>query len=233
MSTSTSMPMPTAPTAPTIKPINMASVGGSAITLLQALSLYSPLITMLSILIFSIFSSALNKGLFYIATIFFITAVRILFLYMFAPGYGREMNTLCENGKIMPFTGRTYSTFIMMYTLCYFVAPMFILTSVNKENMVNYYVIMFFVSYIIFDIFMKSQYSMKCIEFGVGLIGDLLVGGLFGAMMAVLLFYADKISLLFINELNSNKEVCSVPSKQHFKCSLMRDGMIVGSSVSV
>jgi hypothetical protein len=50
--------------------------------------------------------------------------------------------------------------------------------------------------------------------------------------MAVILFYSDKISLLFINELNSNKEVCTVPSKQQFKCSLYRNGEIVGSSVS-
>jgi len=211
----------------------LTSVGGSSVSLLQAVSLYSPLLTMLSILIFSVFSSALNKGLFYIATIFFITALRIAFLNMFAKDYEAGESSLCKNGKLMPFTGRTYSTFIMMYTLCYFVTPMFILTSVNKENMVNYYVIAFFVAYIIYDILMKSSlpFAMGCITFGVGLVGDLLFGALFGVLMALVLFYADKISLLFINELNSNKEVCSVPSKQMFRCSVFKDGMIIGSSV--
>ena len=207
------------------------SVGGATVSLLQAVSLYSPLITMLSILIFSIFSSALNKGLFYIATIFFITAIRIFFVATFAPGYETATSSICNTGKLMPFTGKTYSTFVMMYTLCYFVAPMFILTKMNDENMVNYYVIAFFTAYIVFDVLMKS-FSMGCIEIGAGLVGDLLVGGLFGVLMALILFYSDKISLLFINELNSNKEVCSVPSKQKFKCVLYRDGMIVGSSVS-
>ena len=210
-----------------------ASIGGSTVSLLQAVSLYSPLITMLSILIFSVFSSALNKGLFYIATVFFITAIRILFVSSFAPNYEAQESPLCKNGKIMPFTGRTYSTFVMMYTLCYFVTPMFILTKQNDENMVNYYVIAFFVAYIIFDMIMRSNlpFAMGCIEFGVGLVGDLLVGILFGVGMSLLLFYSDKISLMFINELNSNKEVCSVPSKQHFKCSVYKDGMIIGSSV--
>ena len=213
--------------------VSAAAMGGATIGLLQAVSLYSPLITMISILIFSIFSAALNKGLFYIATVFFITAIRILFVSSFAPNYDAETpGSVCKTGKIMPFTGKTYSTFVMMYTLCYFVTPMFILTKTNDENMVNYYVIAFFVAYIIFDIMMRSGLSMGCIDFGVGLVGDLLVGLLFGVSMALLLFYADKISLLFINELNSNKEVCSVPSKQHFKCVLYRDGMIVGSSVS-
>ena len=210
---------------------SVSSVGGSAVSLLQAISLYSPLITMISILIFSVFSAALNKGLFYIATVFFITAIRILFVSTFAKDYEVGESPLCKNGKIMPFTGRTYSSFVMMYTLCYFVTPMFILTKSNDENMVNYYVIAFFVAYIIFDILMRSGLSMGCIDFGVGLVGDLLVGLLFGVSMSLLLFYSDKISLMFINELNSNKEVCSVPSKQHFKCVLYRDGMIVGSSV--
>jgi hypothetical protein len=211
------------------------SVGGSTITLLEALSLYSPLLTMLSILIFSIFSSALNKGLFYIATVFFITSMRIWLLSVSAKGYDTELysnsNSKCKNGQFMPFTGRTYSTFIMMYTFFYFVTPMFILTKMNDENMVNSYVVAFFGCYILFDIGMKL-FSMGCIEMGMGLVGDFLVGGVLGAIMALLLFYSDKISLMFINELNSNKEVCSVPSKQMFRCSVFKDGMIIGSSVS-
>ena len=75
-------------------------------------------------------------------------------------------------------------------------------------------------------------FSMGCIEMGMGLAGDFLVGGFLGAIMALILFYSDKISIMFINELNSNKEVCSVPSKQHFKCVAYKDGMILGSSVS-
>jgi len=209
----------------------LLSVGGSTITLLEAVSLYSPLLTMLSILIFSVFSSAIDKGLFYLASVFFITSGRNLFLSMNAKVYDTERNTKCQNGKLMPFTGRTYSTFIMMYTVFYFVTPMFILTKMNDENMVNTYVVAFFASYICFDIYMKL-FSMDCIEMGAGLIGDFLVGGLLGALMALALFYSDKISIMFINELNSNKEVCSVPSKQMFRCSLYKDGMIVGSSVS-
>lgn len=215
------------------KSADNAFSGGSTVTILEALSLYSPLITMLSILIFSVFSSALNKGLFYIASILAISAFRIAVLSEYSKGYDTELsaNSKCVNGKFMPFSGKTYSTFIMMYTVCYFVTPMFILTNMNDENMVNPYVIAFFAFYICFDIFMKL-FSMGCIKLGMGLVGDFLIGGFAGAAMALLLFSSDKISLMFINELNSNKEVCSVPSKQMFRCSLYKDGMIVGSSVS-
>ena len=213
-------------------PIKQPITGGSAISLLQSVSFYSPLLTMISILIFSVFSSALNKGLFYIASVFFVTAIRIFFLYSFAPGKGSpDMNNpTCNTGTVMPFTGYTYSTFLLTFTVFYFVTPMFILTKVNGTNMVNYGVVLFFVAYIIFDIYIK--FSEQCYKLDIAVLGDFLVGGLFGALMAVTLFYSDKISLLFINELNSNKEVCTVPSKQQFRCSLYRNGTIVGSSVS-
>ena len=34
---------------------------------------------------------------------------------------------------------------------------------------------------------------------------------------------------LYINEINSNKEVCSMPSKQQFKCKVYKDGALVGN----
>ena len=217
-------------------PKSLLSSGGSTMALFQVISLYSPIITLLSIFIFSIFSSALSKGLFYIACVFFVTAIRMLFLYKFANNYDRYDKTLinpdpiCENTTFIPYTGKTYSTFFLTFTTLYFVTPMFILTSMNKINMTNYSVLLFFIAYIIFDAWIK--YSLNCVLLNLALLGDFLVGGLFGILIALLLFYSDKISLLFINELNSNKEVCSVPSKQHFKCSVMRDGQIIGSSIT-
>ena len=208
--------------------------GGSppSVSIFQALSLYSPLLTMISILIFSIFSSAVNKGLFYIMSVFFATAMRSLVLFSTGSDAGTpyEKDSICNTGVSIPYTGQTYSTFLLTFTVLYFVAPMFILSSVNGTNMINYGVVSFFTAYIIFDILMKR--TMGCFDFSKGLAGDFLAGGLFGTIMALGLFYSDKISILFINELNSNKEVCQVPSKQTFRCNLYKGGMIVGSSVS-
>jgi hypothetical protein len=33
---------------------------------------------------------------------------------------------------------------------------------------------------------------------------------------------------LYINEANTNKEVCSMPSKQQFKCKVYKDGTLIG-----
>lgn len=205
--------------------IKSSGGGPLSISFFDSLSLYSPLIIMIAILVFSIFSSAINKGMFYLLCVFIITAARIFFMpSMDAPG-----DNICNVGAI-PKAGQTYSTFFLAFTLFYFLIPMFILSSMNNTNMLNYGVILFFSSYILFDGLQKK--AMGCFIIDGAVIGNFLIGALAGTLIAGLLFYTDKISLLFINELNSNKEVCTVPSKQQFKCNVLRNGMIIGSSVS-
>ena len=58
-----------------------------------------------------------------------------------------------------------------------------------------------------------------------------LLGGLFlGSLISGILMYGTTLKkYLYINEVNSNKEVCSMPSKQQFKCRLYRNGELVGN----
>jgi hypothetical protein len=213
-----------------MKPIDLSG-GAAVVPILSALSFYSPLIVMISIFMFSVFSAAINKGLFYIACVFFVTALRMLFLYgLKIPQSFPDTPPICSQGVFLPYTGLSYSTFMLAFTALYFVTPMFIISSQNKVNTVNYLVILFFVAYIVFDLFIKM--SSRCIKLNLNVLADFLSGGLLGAVIALILFGADKISIMFINELNSSKEVCSVPSKQQFRCSLYKHGMIVGSSIS-
>jgi hypothetical protein len=204
--------------------------GGSGVPILSALSFYSPLIVMIGIFMFSVFSAAINKGLFYIACVFFVTALRMLFLYAMKIPQFNQGSPICNEGVFLPYTGLSYSTYMLTFTALYFVTPMFIISSQNKVNTVNYLVILFFAAYIFFDLFIKI--SSSCIKLNLSIVADFLSGGILGAIIALLLFGADKISIMFINELNSSKEVCSVPSKQQFRCSLYKNGTIVGSSVS-
>ena len=197
---------------------------------LSALSFYSPLIVVIGIFMFSVFSSAMNKGLFYIVCVFLVTSLRSVCLMVGKVPQFNQGSAICNEGVFLPYTGLSYSTFMLTFTALYFITPMFIITGQNKTNTINYSVILFFVAYIVFDFFIK--WSASCIKPSLSVLADFLSGGLLGAAIALILFAANKISLMFINELNSNKEVCSVPSKQQFKCSLYRNGTIVGSSVT-
>ena len=200
------------------------------LSFLQAASFYSPIGIMFAIYVFSIFSAAINKGILYIGCVGFATALRYLGLMIMGVQDSKNTNPICDTGVYLPYTGRSYSTFMLTYTAMYFIIPMFIITSQNKTNTLNYPVIAFFIFYIIFDLFIKI--SLLCFKLDYAVLGDLLSGGVLGVGTALTFFMNDKISLLFINELNSNKEVCSVPSKQQFRCSVYKDGQIVGSSIS-
>jgi ABC-type thiamin/hydroxymethylpyrimidine transport system permease subunit len=97
----------------------------------------------------------------------------------------------------------------------------------------NYGVLGFFIAYIILDIFIKG--SLNCIPgfFSNLVIGDMLSGIFLGGVIAGVVMYGSSLkSYLYINEVNNNQEVCSMPSKQQFKCSVYKNGELVGSSIN-
>jgi len=53
-----------------------------------------------------------------------------------------------------------------------------------------------------------------------------------GSFISLLMYSSLLKKYLYINKINSNREICSLPSRQHFKCNLYRDGTIVSSSIN-
>lgn len=103
--------------------------------------------------------------------------------------------------------------------------PMFI------SNNINYYMLLFFIIYFIFDLLIKLSNncipSQRALSF---LIGDCIGGIGLGAAISSLMYSSSLQKYLFINTAGSNKEVCSMASKQTFKCSVYKNGELVKSS---
>jgi len=201
---------------------------------LASLSFYAPIFITVSIMLFSLFSSAIGKGLFYLFWIFVSTAVRIIIMYALKDdkkGKGNG-NDICSNGVYLPFITSTYSVFILSFTLCYFLIPMIILGFSNKGLTINYGVIGFFIAYMMLDIMTKL--GAGCIDdvFSGPVMYDLLAGSVLGAVISGTINATKLNSMLFINEMLSNNQVCSKPTKQQFKCSVYKNGEIVSSSVN-
>jgi hypothetical protein len=197
-----------------------------SVSLVNILSFYSPIIISCSILIFSIFSMALGKGLFYLFWLLVATFIRIGILWMI-PGsnpYTQFDNSVCAMGEILPYDNSTYSIFVLLFTFFYITTPMYI------SNNINYVIITFFIIYIIFDILVKV--TNGCLSSGENIIGDIVAGGGFGAAIAALIYSSPISGYLFINETSSDKEVCSMPSKQTFKCSVYKNGELVNSTLT-
>lgn len=105
---------------------------------------------------------------------------------------------------------------------------MIMVSTQNNVNALNYRVLAFFISYIVLDLSVKK--SLSCISkiFSGLVIGDILSGAFLGGVIALLMYGSNLKSYLYINEINTNKEVCSMPSKQQFKCRVFKDGTLVG-----
>jgi hypothetical protein len=206
----------------------------NSMNLLYSLSFYSPIIILISVLLFSIFTGSLAKASWYYLWIFAITFLRVILFK--STGYSDQtIPDICSTGLTALFIPKdaTYSTYVLTFTMMYFFLPMVMVSNQSNVNVVNYGVLAFFIAYIFLDLFIKS--SLNCIPsfFSKLVIGNV-VGGLFlgGVVAGVIMYGSNLKGYLFINEVNTNKEVCSMPSKQQFKCSVYKNGELVGSSIN-
>ena len=209
----------------------------NTMNIFNSLSFYSPIIICVSIVVFSMFTSTMEKAFVFFVWIFIITFIRIIVFKGLSSGKDpvAEIPSICLTGLSELFIPKdvTYSTYILTFTMMYFITPMIMVSKQNNVNAINYGVLAFFIAYIILDLFIKS--SLSCIPgfFSSLVIGDVLSGVFLGGVIAGLIMYGSTLkSYLYINEINTNKEVCSMPSKQQFRCSVYKDGTLVGSSVN-
>jgi len=94
-------------------------------------------------------------------------------------------------------------------------------------NQTNWGLIIFFLALFFSDAYFSV--ISGCYKDGWGPTIGALIGIICGAMWFEL-FHQSKLSqLLYFNDLTSNKESCSRPQKQNFKCSVYKDGQLVGT----
>lgn len=198
---------------------------------INSLSFYSPIIICVGIVFFSMLTSSMIKAFAFFVCIFIITFIRIIVIKFI--GISDDLiPDRCLTGLSQIFIPKdvTYSTYLLTFTMMYFIAPMMMVSIQNNVNVMNYGVLAFFISYIALDLGVKN--SLDCIPgiFSKLVLGNILSGMFLGTFISGLVMYGSNLkSYLFINEINTNKEVCSMPSKQQFKCKVFRDGTLVGN----
>jgi hypothetical protein len=206
----------------------------NVMNMFNSLSFYSPIIICVSIIVFSMFTATMEKVFVFFIWIFIITFIRIIVFKGLSSGKEpiTEIPNICLTGLSELFIPKdvTYSTYILSFTMMYFITPMIMISTQNKINLINYGVLSFFIAYIALDLFIKK--SLLCIPgfFSSLVIGDVLSGIFLGSVISGLIMYGSNLkSYLYINEVNTNKEVCTMPSKQQFRCNVYKDGTLVGN----
>jgi prepilin signal peptidase PulO-like enzyme (type II secretory pathway) len=107
---------------------------------------------------------------------------------------------------------------LIAFTIAYLILPM------NASNQLNYVVIFALLSIFVIDAI--SKIMNKCTTIA-GVILGLLTGLLSGSLWYVLFRSSGFNSLLYFDEVVSNKTYCSRPKKQTFKCAVYKNGELV------
>jgi hypothetical protein len=182
------------------------------------LTFFSPIIIATSITSMS-FLFQNFKGLIYLG---FLIGCCVVRSYVYAMSGSPPIvndNDICSSIQYSKYGNPTFSAFVFSFTIMYLCIPMF------GNGSVNYWTFTALIAYFMLDVFIKIY--KKCIKN----IGDLFLNGLLGAtagtLIVALMYTGGSGKYLFFNETSSDKETCSQPSKQTFRCKVFKDGQMV------
>ena len=96
---------------------------------------------------------------------------------------------------------------------------------VNGEE--NYWVFSALLVYAIFDLCIKVY--KKCIVKISDIFINILSGVVLASAIVVAMYSGGSGQYLFFNEMSSTSEVCSMPKKQTFKCSVYKNGQLLST----
>ena len=195
------------------------------------LSFYSPIIIAFSMLFVSFFLQSF-KGIIFICFLLATTIVRYIFYMLRSKtnkseeeeennNYHNDENNICNSVQYTKFGNSTLSTFVFGFTITYLLLPMFF------NNSINFLIIQILFIYSTLDLYIKQTNNCLPKATEVGL--NFLCGLLCGAAIIGCLYAGGSSYIMFFNEIQSNKEVCNMPSKQTFKCQVYKNGELIGN----
>jgi hypothetical protein len=185
------------------------------------LTLISPIIV--TIIIISISFVFQNfKGFIYLIWLILFVCIREFILNMSGMSDIDVGGGICNDINYSKYGNNTFSMFFISFSLIYFCSPMVI------NNEANYWVIGGFLFYLILDVWMR--FYIGCIENNdMAFVFLNLVFGVASAIAVVVgMYITNNQKYLFFNEASKNKDICSMPKKQTFHCSVYKNGELIG-----
>lgn len=190
------------------------------IGLLDFLCFNSPVIVAI-IITFLSFVNQNFKGFIYLAFLIAISIVR-LYIYKYNNYNGDSVNKRCNQVVFSKYGNLTFSSFVFAYTITYISIPMF------SNNIPNFAVFSGLVAYFLIDLFYKN--FRECYNSShADLLLNVVSGVGVASIIVALLYSGGSEKYLFFNEIVSNNTMCYKPKNQTFKCSVYKDGTLVGN----
>jgi hypothetical protein len=184
------------------------------------LSFFSPII--LSIVMLSLSFVFQNfKGFIFLGYLLGVCLIRNYVYVLNGAETLKADNTICSSIQYSKYGNPTFSAFVFAFTIMYISFPMF------SNGEVNFWIFGGLLAYFFLDMFIKVY--KKCVVKTGDLFLNVLLGLASSALIVTLMYAGGSSKFLFFNETSSTKEVCSVPSKQTFRCSLYSGGELISS----
>ena len=168
-----------------------------------------------------------TSGIFYM---FFL----IVFAFLRSSLFKYQIKNISKNCLYnLPFFGKTLNinVFISIFSLAYILLPMIILVQYNIASII---IIIVYAATNIGLLVHGGCYKIPSIA-----IGDVFFSIVSG-VVSILIIIAINSSLnmtnqnfLFINNTGSSKEICSMPTKQNFKCNVYQNGQLVTQTQNI
>jgi hypothetical protein len=188
--------------------------------ILTIVILYSPLLLALAML-FMTFIFQNFKGFIYLGFLLASCITREFIMLVSGKKANAGANNICNTVKYSIYGNSGFSIFVFSFTLFYLCMPMFL----NKD--VNYWIFGGILSYLLLDI--GVRYTKRCITDVTDVLLNIVTGSAAGILIPGLMYAGGSSKYLFFNEISSNKEICSMPKKQQFKCNVYKNGELVSS----
>jgi len=185
---------------------NVASVADSV-------SNASPIVVAGFLLMTSIFNQDI-KGFVWLGVLF----VGLLIVRLLQPLIGKKAD--CSSLPWMPYTSPSGSSFLIMFTVAYMLAPM------QASGDYNVYAILGFLLLFAVDTVVKVR--KRCITM-MGVFAGTLLGVVYGFLAYSLIKGAGGQSLLYYGTGASNNVYCSKPKQQTFKCNVYKNGELIST----
>jgi hypothetical protein len=187
-------------------------------SLVVFLSFYSPII-LISSLVFLSFSYQNFKGFIYLGFLLACLFAREFIYYISGSNPTIDDGTICTSIQYSKYGNPAFSAFVFAFTIMYLGFPMF------SNGAPNFWVFFGMVVYFFLDMGIKLY--KNCILHTGDLFLNILLGLTSSALIVVLMYSGGSSKYLFFNQVSSNKDVCSMPSKQTFKCAMYKNGELI------
>jgi len=192
--------------------------------LLQFFSAIAPILLVFCLIMISLFNSDI-KGMVYLGGMLVASLINLIILNTLKIRHQHDVPHFCNlidfPFNINEYTSPAFNSMFIAFTLAYLYMPMSYISGIN------YPVIIFVFGLLVLDGVTKMMGG--CTTF-TGIFLGVCVGLILGIGWFALFYNTDHKDLLFFGAEDSNNVVCSRPKEQTFKCSVYKNGTIIGAT---